>query len=294
MPSSVLVRSAGTKAATGDFGFKVFSSSDPAEKTKKLSAELANGILAMMPIIGMIIHDGLIESGRGDCALYSACPLHAFEKEFGVQGPVGFCCLLASRLLEFKELRSRGQTEREHGRVSMVAAIGYITKDVTGKLLGYWAPSAGLNLVTSLTTGCGQILAYGAFCELSHGQSAGTKVAAGDFGFKVLTSSDPSEKTSILSAELGSGRLARMAIIGMFYRMASLALPVETALCTLHPRCARTTISWAFRRHLAPVILLASRLMETPRVAVLLDVISYGPPSVRVRSACDGSRLVCL
>ena len=36
------------------------------------------------------------------------------------------------------------------------------------------------------------------------------------FGFKVLTSSDPSEKTSMLSAELGNGRLARMAFIGMF------------------------------------------------------------------------------
>ena len=33
--------------------WKVLTSSDPAEKTKKLSAELANGRLAMMAIIGM-------------------------------------------------------------------------------------------------------------------------------------------------------------------------------------------------------------------------------------------------
>ena len=32
----------------GDYGFKVLTSSDPEEKTKKLSAELANGRLAMM------------------------------------------------------------------------------------------------------------------------------------------------------------------------------------------------------------------------------------------------------
>ena len=54
----------------------------------------------MMAIIGMIIHDGITESGRGDCALNSACPLRAFEKEFGVQGPVGFCGLLAPRLMK--------------------------------------------------------------------------------------------------------------------------------------------------------------------------------------------------
>ena len=34
--------------------------------------------------------------------------------------------------------------------------------------------------------GGGQILAYGGFCELSQDQSAGTKAAAGDFGFNVL------------------------------------------------------------------------------------------------------------
>eukprot|EP00438_Fugacium_kawagutii_P026296 Skav224753 [mRNA] locus=scaffold580:318682:324604:- [translate_table: standard] len=36
---------------------------------------------------------------------------------------------------------------------------------------------------------------YMAFCEVSQDQSPGTPAAAGDFGFKVLTSSDPAEKT---------------------------------------------------------------------------------------------------
>ena len=57
-----------------------------------------------------------------------------------------------------------------------------------------------------------------AFCEISQDQSAGTPAAAGDFGFKVLTSSDPAEKTKKLSAELANGRLAMMAIIGMFFQ----------------------------------------------------------------------------
>ena len=47
--------------------------------------------------------------------------------------------------------------------------------------------------------GWGQILAYMAFCEVSQDQSPGTPAAAGDFGFKVLTSSDPAEKTKKLS-----------------------------------------------------------------------------------------------
>ena len=66
--------------------------------------------------------------------------------------------------------------------------------------------------------GWGQILAYMAFCEVSQDQSPGTPAAAGDFGFKVLTSSDPEEKTKKLAAELANGRLAMMAIIGMFFQ----------------------------------------------------------------------------
>ena len=99
---------------------------------------------------------------------------------------------------------------------------------ITGKFPGYLSPSAGLkfadvpNGLAAISkvpaAGWGQILAYMAFCEVSQDQSAGTAAAAGDFGFKVLTSSDPAEKTKKLSAELANGRLAMMAIIGMFFQ----------------------------------------------------------------------------
>ena len=89
---------------------------------------------------------------------------------------------------------------------------------ITGKFPGYLSPSAGLkfadvpNGLAAISkvpaAGWGQILAYMAFCEVSQDQSAGTAAAAGDFGFKVLTSSDPAEKTKKLSAELANGRLA--------------------------------------------------------------------------------------
>ena len=100
---------------------------------------------------------------------------------------------------------------------------------ITGKFPGYLSPSAGLkfddvpNGLAAISkvpaAGWGQILAYMAFCEVSQDQSPGTPAAAGDFGFKVLTSSDPAEKTKKLSAELANGRLAMMAIIGMFFQV---------------------------------------------------------------------------
>merc|ERR1712072_1653629 len=74
----------------GDYGFKVLTSDDPEEKTKKLSAEIANGRLAMVAIIGMFFQDGLTGSAWGDWALYTASPLRAFEDELGVQPPVGY------------------------------------------------------------------------------------------------------------------------------------------------------------------------------------------------------------
>merc|ERR1711994_479941 len=77
-------------ASPGDFKFKAITSDDPGVLKKKLSAELANGRLAMMAIIGMFFQDGLTGSAWGDWANYTDSPLRAFESELGVQAPVGF------------------------------------------------------------------------------------------------------------------------------------------------------------------------------------------------------------
>merc|ERR1719456_1940978 len=74
----------------GDYGWKALTSEDPAEKTKKLNAEIANGRLAMFAIIGMFFQDGLTGSAWGDWSLYLDSPLRAFENELGVQAPLGF------------------------------------------------------------------------------------------------------------------------------------------------------------------------------------------------------------
>jgi hypothetical protein len=198
-------------------------------KKKRLNAELANGRLAMMAIIGMFYQDGLTGSAWGDWALYTASPLRAFENELGVQPPVGFWDPLGFTAEgNAEDFARRRQTEIKHGRVSMLACMGYITPELTGKLPGYLSPSMGLkfadipNGLGAISkvplAGWGQILAYGAFCELSQDQSPGTPAAKGDFGFKVLTSSDPAEKEKKLAAEIANGRLAMMAIIGMFFQ----------------------------------------------------------------------------
>merc|ERR1712203_1236199 len=213
----------------GDYGFKVLTSSEPEELQKKLAAEVANGRLAMMAIIGMFFQDGLTGSAWGDWALYTASPLRAFENELGVQDPVGFwdpAGFAADGNME--NFQRRRQTELKHGRISMLATMGYITPEITRKLPGFLSPSTGLkfadipNGLAAISNvpaaGWGQIVAYCAFCELSQDQSAGTSAAAGDFGWKLLTSSDPAALNGKLSAEIANGRLAMVAIIGMFFQ----------------------------------------------------------------------------
>merc|ERR1712064_265113 len=214
----------------GDYGFKVLTSADPAEKTKKLAAELANGRLAMVAIIGMFFQDGLTGSAWGDWALYTDSPLRAFENELGVQAPTGFWDPVGftadGDVAAFKRRRA---SEVKHGRISMLAAMGYITPEITGKLPGFLSPSMGLkfadvpNGLAAISkvpaAGWAQIVAYGFFCEYSNGYGENSPTP-GDCGFKppLLTTDDSELKTKRLNAELANGRLSMMAIIGMFFQ----------------------------------------------------------------------------
>merc|ERR1711920_638803 len=109
------------------------------------SAELANGRLAMMAIIGMFYQDGLTGSAWGDWSLYSDSPLRAFESELGVQAPVGFWDPVGyTNDASVENFQRRRATELKHGRVSMLATMGYITPELTGKFPGYLSPSTGL------------------------------------------------------------------------------------------------------------------------------------------------------
>jgi len=227
----------------GDYGFKVLTSSDPAEKEKKLAAELANGRLAMMAIIGMFFQDGLTGSAWGDWALYDASPLRFFggdssyssykafdpATELGVQEPLGFWDPLGFTSdgdeAAFKRRRS---VELKHGRVAMAATMGYITPYYY-KFPGFLSPSAGVKFADvpnglaafSKVPALGwvQIIFFTGIVEGAWGVGEDYKNGTpGDFGWKVITSDDPAEKEKKLAAELANGRLAMMAIIGMFFQ----------------------------------------------------------------------------
>merc|ERR1712045_516743 len=190
----------------GDFGWKVLTSDDPEAKTKKLSAEIANGRLAMMAIIGMFFQDGLTGSAWGDWALYTDSPLRAFEGELGVQAPVGFFDPLnLSSDGNVEVFRRRREVEIKHGRISMLATMGYITPEVTGKLPGYLNPRSptvsfedipnGLGAISKVPAGGWlQIFAYMAFCEASGRNNRSDE--PGNFGWKppLLASNDPATR----------------------------------------------------------------------------------------------------
>merc|ERR1712012_753167 len=216
-----------TKGAPGDYGFQVLTSSDPEAKKKKLNAELANGRLAMMAIIGMFFQDGLTGSAWGDWSVYTASPLRAFEAELGVQDPVGFWDPLGlstdGNLQTFKRRRA---IEFKHGRISMLACMGYITPEYT-KFPGFLSPSQdlkfldipnGLAAISKVPAlGWVQILCFAGFIEGKDGLSW-TNENPGDIGWKVITSSDPEMKAKKLAADLSNGRLAMFAIMGMFFQ----------------------------------------------------------------------------
>merc|ERR1711953_1546812 len=157
------------KGTPGDYGFKVLTSDDPEVLKRKLNAEVANGRLAMMAIIGMFYQDGLTGSAWGDWALYTGSPLRAFEDELGVQPPVGFWDPLEFTKDGNEELfKRRRSVEIKHGRVSMLAAMGYMTPEIAGKWPGYLSPSAGLK-----------------FADIPNGLAAVSKVPAAGW-FQIL------------------------------------------------------------------------------------------------------------
>ncbi|CAK8991028.1 unnamed protein product [Durusdinium trenchii] len=206
-------------------------------KKKKLNAEIANGRLAMMAIIGMFFQDGLTGSAWGDWANYTESPLRAFESELGVQAPLGYFDPMGlSKDGDVETFRRRRECELKNGRVAMFATMGYMVPEYF-KFPGYLAPSANLK-----------------FADVPNGLAAITKVPAegwlqwvalcGCYEFCVNTPVDPADpgnygkgklgygnmvlgisaepmqdaeaRKRALNSELANGRLAMMAIVGLW------------------------------------------------------------------------------
>merc|ERR1719282_382779 len=97
-----------------------------------------------MAIIGMFYQDGLTGSAWGDWALYTDSPLRAFESELGVQPPLGFWDPAGlCKDGDSATFRRRRATEIKHGRISMIACIGYITPEYF-KFGGFCSPTLGV------------------------------------------------------------------------------------------------------------------------------------------------------
>merc|ERR1719387_859607 len=110
---------------------------DGEDRKRGLNSEIANGRLAMMAIIGMFFQDGLTGSAWGDWGNYVDSPLRAFENELGVQPPAGFWDPLGfTKDGDAAAFKRRRETEIKHGRISMLATMGYITPEVAGKFPG--------------------------------------------------------------------------------------------------------------------------------------------------------------
>merc|ERR1719220_3269147 len=221
----------------GDCGWKppLLASDDPEVKTKRLNAEIANGRLAMMAIIGMFFQDGLTGSAWGDWALYTASPLRAFENELGVQAPVGFWNPLGfASDGDVEVFKRRRAIELKHGRVSMIACLGYITPEYV-RFPGFLSPSQGISFddvpnglsAFSKVPGVGwaQIFLFCGFVDFAlfradPARDPGDFQKAGILGVPNASGpmTDSEARKRKLNVELANGRLAMMAIIGMFYQ----------------------------------------------------------------------------
>merc|ERR1711988_1684034 len=182
----------------------------------------------MFAIMAMIFQNGIVGNTGPD--MWLGVRFNAFENELGVQAPVGFWDPVGftadGDVAAFKRRRS---VELKHSRICMLACMGYLTPEITGKLPGYLSPSAGLKF-EDIPNGLGaiskvpalgwaQIVAYFGFVEIKGGfedyKEGGTP---GDYGWKLLTSEDPVEKTRKLQCELANGRLAMTAIMAMIFQ----------------------------------------------------------------------------
>merc|ERR1719277_2594812 len=210
----------------GEYGWKVITSDDPEEKAKKLSAEIANGRLAMVSIIGMFFQDGLTGSAWGDWALYEGSPLRAEAKEappppppfdpakqIGAMDPLGYFDPAGFSKVGDKEgFANLRVAELKHGRVAMMAALGGVVQHYI-KFPGFDSVPAGIGAVTTApgTYGFAALFVLSGALELAV-WTQDPKKEPGNFG-------DPlglgMYDEDMRSKEINNGRFAMFAALGI-------------------------------------------------------------------------------
>jgi len=199
-------------------------------KTRKLNAEIANGRLAMMAIIGMFYQDGLTGSAWGDWSLYTDSPLRArggarggrggFDPalQVGATAPLGFWdpCGFCKDNEKATFIKFRG-AELKHGRVAMLSIVGFLGQP-SWRFPGFEGCPDGFAALQSAPAGAGfacLFLLVGFFelrilADLEEGNEPG------NFGdpFKMIPTQSGGYDEYWRNFELNNGRLAMIGSIG--------------------------------------------------------------------------------
>jgi len=209
---------------------------DPEARKSKLAAELANGRLAMVAIIGMFFQDGLTGSAWGDWALYTASPLRAaaasesegaakkdvappppppFDPrcEIGVMPPLDYFDPAGfSKKGDLEGFRNLRAAELKHGRVAMMAAVGDVVQHYV-KLPGFEKMPDGMKAAITApgSYGLAALFLISGVLELT-AWSQDPEKEVGNFG-------DPlglgQYDVDMRNRELNNGRMAMFAALGI-------------------------------------------------------------------------------
>merc|ERR1719390_497622 len=235
---------------SGNLGFDPLGlkPTDPAELKEMQTKELNNGRLAMIATAGMIVQElvtkdklalfsvmGKKEAKEFDGVAYAKA-LPGVTEPLGFWDPLGFCS--DEKLTEGK-LKFYREVELKHGRVGMLAALGFVVGENFHPLFGgnidapaYLAfqqtPLETFWPLVVLTIAIPEIYSVFTFETVGANDSRGNPTPqgqpwairadheSGDLGFDPLglKPTDPAELKEMQTKELNNGRLAMIAAAG--------------------------------------------------------------------------------
>jgi len=199
---------------------------DPEARKTKLAAELANGRLAMMAIIGMFFQDGLTGSAWGDWSTYTASPLRAYDpsEEVGAMPPLGFfdplnfskpgrpLGVFLQDLSDEEKFAWLRAAELKNGRVAMMATVGAIFQHFV-RLPGFESMPAGIKAIEKAPGSYGFVILWilAGVLELGPWRQVADK-EPGNFGDPMNFNQYTKE---MREREINNGRFAMFAAIGI-------------------------------------------------------------------------------